>query len=263
MVRSLRVGILVNELILVLGCGNDDNIEGSDDALPAGENYKQHMREFVEGISSYARGVDTNFIIIPQNGHELITANGEETGSPSLAYLDAIDGVGREDLFYGYDDDNKATPTSAQNYMTTFMDIAEANGVEALVTDYCSTPSFMDDSYEQNVARGYISFAADHRELDNIPTNPAVPYNVNETNITSLSDARNFLYLLNPGSYRTKAAFVSAIQSTSYDVVIIDLFYEGTEELTADDIAALKVKANGGMRLVIAYMSIGEAEDYR
>ncbi len=46
-------------------------------------------------------------------------------------------------------------------------------------------------------------------------------------------------------------------------VVIVDLFHEGTEELTADDVAALKVKANGARRLVIAYMSIGEAEDYR
>ena len=263
MVRSLLLGILASELILVVGCGNNDNIEGSDDAPPAGENYKQHMRDFVEGVSSYAKGIDAEFIVIPQNGHELITANGREIGSPALTYLNAIDGVGREDLFYGYDDDNEATPTSAQNYMIAFMDIAEASGVEVLVADYCSTPSFVDDSYEQNVGRGYISFAADHRELDNIPAYPAVPYNVNEANITSLRDARNFLYLLNPGDYRTKAAFVSAIQSTSYDAVITDLFYEGTEELTSDDVAALKVKASGGIRLVIAYMSIGEAEDYR
>jgi cysteinyl-tRNA synthetase len=33
--------------------------------------------------------------------------------------------------------------------------------------------------------------------------------------------------------------------------------------LRADDVATLKTKANGGNRLVIAYMSIGEAENYR
>ena len=33
--------------------------------------------------------------------------------------------------------------------------------------------------------------------------------------------------------------------------------------MTVDDIASLKTKINGGNRLVIAYMSIGEAEDYR
>ncbi len=69
--------------------------------------------------------------------------------------------------------------------------------------------------------------------------------------------------MLNPGEYTTKAAFISAIQATNYDLVITDLFYEGTDELTSSDVATLKVKTNGGARLVIAYMSIGEAENYR
>ena len=44
--------------------------------------------------------------------------------------------------------------------------------------------------------------------------------------------------------------------------MIIDAFYED-EALSAADVAALQTKANGGRRLVLAYMSIGEAEDYR
>lgn len=32
---------------------------------------------------------------------------------------------------------------------------------------------------------------------------------------------------------------------------------------SASEVAQLKVKENGGQRLVISYMSIGEAEDYR
>jgi len=44
--------------------------------------------------------------------------------------------------------------------------------------------------------------------------------------------------------------------------VIIDLFYEG-QQLSAAEVNSLKTKKNGGHRLVIAYMSIGEAEDYR
>ena len=48
----------------------------------------------------------------------------------------------------------------------------------------------------------------------------------------------------------------------NYDVIIMDLFYNG-EELSSSEALSLKVKANGGTRLIIAYMSIGEAEDYR
>lgn len=249
--------VLITVIVLVLsGCSIKQ--ETPDDI-----DYRQSMRDFVQGISEYAKESDPNFIVIPQNGHELITENGEETGAPIIDYLNAIDGIGREDLFYGYSEDDEATPVSEREYMEAFMDIALSNGVEVLVTDYCSNQSYMEDSYFQNSERSYISFAADHRELDNIPEYPLTPFNVNSSNITSLSEAKNFLYIINTEAYNSKEAFVSAIQNTDYDAIIIDLFYLDDYALTASDIASLKVKSNGGTRLVIAYMSIGEAEDYR
>ncbi len=252
------VTTLVITTALMSGCSNRD----AEYEPTTERDYRQDMRDFVQGISAYARRIKPYFIVIPQNGHELLTENGEETGTPLVAYLDAIDGVGREDLFYGYNDDDVATPASERDYMISLMDIAENNGIEVLVTDYCLTRSFVDDSYYQNTARGYISFAADHRELDNIPAYPLNPFNVNSANVTSLTEAKNFLYLINPGSFPQKDAFLNAIRGTNYDIVIVDSFY-GDIALTAEEVASLKIKANGGSRLVIAYMSIGEAEDYR
>jgi len=226
------------------------------------KDYKQEMREFVQDISSYAKEIESSFIIVPQNGQELLTESGEENGIPEVTYLNAIDGVGREDLFYGYYEDDEPTPVSERDYMISFLDIALENGVAVLVTDYCSTPSFVDGSYVQNAQRDYISFAADHRELDNIPIYPADPYNENSDDIILLSGAKNFLYLINPGSFHSKDAYLNAIRQTNYDVVIIDLFYNEVE-LTPDEISSIKTKANEASRLIIAYMSIGEAEDYR
>ncbi len=258
MKRVLLVTILAITTVLMSGRG-----DCSTEHEPATEgNYRQDMRDFVQGISAYTKGIKPNFIIIPQNGHELLTKNGEETGTLALAYLDAIDGVGREDLFYGYDDDDAATPALEGDHMVSFLDIAEKSGIEVLVTDYCSTQSFVDDSYYQNAARGYISFAADQRELDNIPDYPENPYKVHASDVTSLREARNFLYLINPGSFPNRDAFLHAVRETNYDIVIIDLFYEDTV-LNASEVASLKTKANGGFRLMIAYMSIGEVEDYR
>jgi cysteinyl-tRNA synthetase len=239
-----------------------ENSCGVHVVAPTGRDYRREMKDFVQGISAYAKGSNPDFIIIPQNGHELLTENGEETGVPAMAYLNAIDGVGREDLFYGYYDDDVAIPVSEREYMLSFMDIAENNGIEVLVTDYCSTQSFVDDSYYQSAARGYISFAAEHRELDSIPEYPTNPYNANASNVTSLTEAKNFLYLINPGSFPNKDAYLDAIRGTNYDVVIVDLFYDSIA-LTVSEVASLKLKANGGARLVIAYMSIGEAENYR
>ena len=50
--------------------------------------------------------------------------------------------------------------------------------------------------------------------------------------------------------------------STGYDLLIIDAFYDD-EILTFEEVNSLKTKSDGERRLVIAYMSIGEAEDYR
>ena len=225
-------------------------------------DFKEEMRNFVIGISEYSKAINPNFVVIPQNGQELVTTDGEEDGSPHTMYLNAIDGVGREDLFYGYDNDNELTPTVERNYMISYLLVCTANNVSVLVTDYCWTPSSMDYSYAQNNARGFISFAAPSRELDVIPTYPVQPFNTNSDNINSLNDAKNFLYIINPQNFASRDEFVSAVNQTSYDVIIMDFFFDD-EEFTPDQINALKTKANGGKRLVISYLSIGEAEDYR
>jgi len=237
---------------------NDNTTDPEDE-----RDYRQEMRDFVQGISAYAKGINSNFLIIPQNGHNLLTLDGEKDGELAQQYLAAIDGVGREELFYGYENDNTPTLELDKNEMIAFMDIAESNSVQVLVTDYCWTESFMLDSYQKNEAKGYISFAADHRDLDNIPSYPQSPHNVNSTNIASLDTAKNFLYLINPGEFATKNEFIEAIKDTDYDLALIDLFDNDNESLLSEDVSSLKLKKNGASRLTIAYMSIGEAEDYR
>ncbi len=225
-------------------------------------DYRQDMREFVQSISSYSKEINPDFIIIPQNGQELITLNGESEGALSTSYINAIDGIGREDLFYGYYGDNIPTPNTDTDYMLDFLNLAKKNNIQVLVTDYCWTHSFVDNSYYQNNNRNFISFAASHRELDNIPNYPNIPYNQNNNDIFSLNDAKNFLYLINPDSFSNKDQFSITLKQTNYDILIIDLFYNEAE-LNESVVNSLKIKDNGGKRLVVAYMSIGEAEDYR
>ncbi len=244
-------------LLLLVTCSIEDNNPISE------VNYKQEMRDFVIGISDYAKMINPNFKIIPQNGIELATVDGEDNGAPHTTYLNAIDGNGQEDLFFGYDNDDEATPNVENAYLRTFLDISKNAGNTILVTDYCSTPSKMDDSYTQNSTNGYISFAADERELFNIPTYPNPVFGENTDVISQLSDISNFLYLINPQNFATKADFINAVTATNYDLVIMDLFFHDDTEFTAAEVTQLKNKSNGGSRLVISYMSIGEAEDYR
>ncbi len=226
-------------------------------------NYADEMRRFVIEISETAKAVDPEFIIIPQNGSPLTTLSREQDGLLALEYIAAIDGQGQEDLYYGYDRDDKATSEATTSFITYYLDLLEANGVEVMAIDYCSTIEKINDSYAKNEAKGYISFAADQRNLTNIPDYSVNIHNENTADVTNLSEAKNFLYLLNPTEkFGNKGTFIEALKQTNYDLIVMDIDFN-EETYTTAEIESLKWKANGGRRIVISYMSIGEAEDYR
>ena len=243
--------------LLLLSCSDDKEQKCEVPDL----DFRQEMRALVQEISAYAKNIDEDFLIIPQNGQEILTLNSDPDGPLATDYINAIDAVGREDMFYGYTGDDKATPAEDRDFLISICDVAKDNDKLVLATDYCSTHSKMDDSYQKNDDHGYSGFAADRRELDKIPNYPAAVHNQHAGDVTSTSEVQNHIFYINPNT-NTKQQFLDALQATNYDLLIIDLFYEG-EALTAADVESLKEKANGGSRLVICYMSIGEAEDYR
>ena len=211
-ILNINIKLLITLcFVLSLNC-----VENGLYKLEDKKDFRSEMRSFVVGISKYAKNYSPGFIIIPQNGHELLTDNGESTGNLVTSYTNAIDGVGREDLYYGYDSDNEATPVNITNAMIAFMDLAKNNNIQVLTTDYCFTHANMDDSYTQNNNKGYISFAAESRELDIIPTYPADPYHLNVNNISNLANARNFLYLINPDNFGSKDAFLNALNAMMF-----------------------------------------------
>ena len=242
-------------------------IENSTNENRAGEakstiDYREEMRRFVIAISQYGKKFDKNFIVIPQNGLELITKDGSTSGELQQGYLREISAVGAESLFYGYSDDDEPTSADVSEYALRLCRLYAQNGVRVLVTDYCSTASDVDASYRRSKENGFLSFAANKRNLTAIPKYPNTPHNVNSKDIKTAWDTENFLYLINSEKFSTKRQFIDALKNTDYDIIIMDLFHF-EKAYTSAEIRELKTKRNGGKRLVICYMSIGEAEDYR
>lgn len=255
-----NIALLLTIFSFIFSCKNNDD-NGTDNNNET--EYKQEMRDFVIGISQYAKFINPNFSIIPQNGIELVSDNGDISGQLHLPYLNAIDANGQEDLFFGYDEDDIATSAQDNTYLRELLDVSKNAGNVILVTDYCFTPSKVESSYNQNMNAGYVSFAANERELNAIPTFPNPIHHENSNVITQISQVENFLYLINPSNFNTKSEFINAVNSTNYDLLIMDLFFSDGTAFTQNEINQLKSKANGGKRLVISYMSIGEAENYR
>lgn len=252
-------GIILG-MLLVMGCEQDPPVEEEPDLT-----YKNHMKDFIMDLSAWARTVDTSFIVVPQNGQELVTETYSFIGFPDLDYLAAIDGLGREDLFYGYNHDDEATPPWIYEDLLFWYEKIKIYDKVVMVTDYVYTPTKVDNSYAVNDNYdhlNFISLAAPSRDLDVIPAYPADPHQMNSNDIEVLLDAENYLYLLDFGTWSTSQDLIDDLVLTNYDVIVLDLFFNESE-LSPADLTSLKTKSNGGNRLVLAYMSIGEAEDYR
>ena len=239
--------------------------------------YREEMRAFIKKISAYAKAQNPHFVVIPQNGQTVAWDSDvptDENGVPlteaDTSYMDAIDGCGREDTFYGERGAGKATSSRASAYFVGTCKKFSEKGKTVFSIDYCSSRAAIADSYAKNAAAGFIGFAAPDRNLALIPEQSGYgreyyPYRKNRNDVTKLSDAKNFLFLLGMSSGDADgSALIEKIRATDYDAVIMDAFVDGGDvPFSRAAVESIKKKASGGARFVIAYMSIGEAEDYR
>ena len=219
------------------------------------------MQDFIIGISEYAKALKPGFLIIPQNGSELVFKNAKS--APYLdSYIDAIDGLGIEELFYN-SNGNQINDKSRIQILT---DLKKNKNLPVLVSDYLREDSIT-TSIQKNKDAGFIAYP---RNKDNYHYSFILPISswqglgmVSSGSIQNLSDAKNYLYLISDENYLTKTSMLNAIKNTVYDVIIIDLFYNNTA-FTLDEIKRIQTKSDDvTKRLVIAYINVGAAETFR
>jgi len=125
---------------------------------PASSFYRDSMPAFVVTIAQQAARSEP-FFVVAQNGEGLLVSHdASETGSIT-AYADALAGVGREDLFYGYEAEDRATPSTVTLHWLDRLDRAEARGIEILAIDYCTDNDAVAASYEQSAAHAFVALA--------------------------------------------------------------------------------------------------------
>ena len=109
------------------------------------------MVELVRGIGAYgrARSSGREFYVIPQNGERLLA-------HPD--YLEAVDGIAKEDLFWGYDGMEAPTPQNERDFSMSFLGRATAAGKVVLTVDYLIASDFVGDLYQRARALGFIPY---------------------------------------------------------------------------------------------------------
>lgn len=221
-------------------------------------NFRDEMRKFVIELSRAGKKMKPGFLIIPQNAVDIITVNGERDGPAAGDYIASIDGLGLEELFFGTPADGAVSPKTTADFLIPFLKILKNRNRQILIIDYVKTSAQAESSYQKSEKYGFLSFQAE-RSLSMIP---GWIKNPNRGNIASLKDAKNFLFMINGSKFINIHWYMDQLKKSDWDILIIDLFFHGTR-LTNEQVNSLKIKKSGGKRLVISYLSIGEAEDYR
>lgn len=214
--------------------------------------YKERMRDFIKELRN---NTNKEKIIITQNGNELYFKNGKIDNK----FFALTDGTTQESLYYG---DilrfNVPTAKGLKNELLELTIPIRKKGKPVFIINYGKGQKKRILKKEalktKFVSELLPSFNAD-KLYETIG-------DYNDEDINSLSEVKNFLCLLNPENFSDIDEYYQALRNTNYDLLLIEVSYNNIF-FTKKQIEELKIKDNGGKRIVIAYLSIGEAEDYR
>jgi cysteinyl-tRNA synthetase, unknown class len=229
-------------------------------------DYREQMRRLVERVATFARGQSPDFVVVVQNGLELISKaeEGEEREeAPARRYMRSIDGVLVEALNFGQTELDKPTPEKYRETRLRLARMAKDHGLKILVMDYAKRPELIRKAYGLNRKNGFVSFAADARgpEIVDLPRYPRDPFKENPSSVVSLKNVMNFAYLGDSKGLGREDEFAFALHQTNYDMVVVDPFH-GRRPLGERAVETLKYKKLGAKRLVLAHLDIATAASY-
>lgn len=228
---------------------------------------REQMREFVQNISTYARRLKRNFVVVTEGGLELLIKRDlldETRFTQARTYMHAIDGVLVDALYFDKKVFGEPTSEVKRTTKLKLTKIAQENGLAVMVLDYTADRNAIEQSYVRNRQNGYISYAAPApiERLNRLAAYPPAPVEENPNSILSLREVRNYAYIGDSAPFGRMDEFALAMHKTNYDLLITNVFH-GREVLNRRAVDTLKFKQIGGRRLVFATIDIGSAASYR
>ena len=220
------------------------------------------MVDLAAEIGSYVRERKPDFLLIGNGAVGLLEVTEDNAEENVARLIRVLDGFFMESRFYDGRTENGAEARrnnrATDEFLTAMLEKALRAERQVFTLDYVKGKK-IHTVQEMGAAAGYVSDGGD-TALDVIPDRR--PMNENTNDVTQLRQAKNFLVLLNPEHYKTRESYIKALSETNYDLLIVDLYY-GDRPLSKEETMRLKRKANGGRRILLSYMSVGEAADYR
>jgi cysteinyl-tRNA synthetase len=136
-----------------------DRVDAFDTPVEPRPTARADMVAFLTLISQHAKARRPGFMIVPQNGEELLAQS---------AYLKAIDAVAKEDLFFGNKSDGQPNAQSDIDASIGYLNRAKSEGLPVFVVEYLEDQNLRSTARQQIRSLGYAAtFSA--RALDTPP----------------------------------------------------------------------------------------------
>jgi cysteinyl-tRNA synthetase len=120
------------------------------------------MIGFVTALSAYAKSIKPGFLVFPQNGETLLR---------DPRYLAAVDGIGKEDLFYGGDEEGRSNTRREIEAGMSCLKLASAAGKLVLTVEYLTNREHIQDYRIRAGEAGFRTYVAS-RSLDRLVPQP-------------------------------------------------------------------------------------------
>ena len=222
---------------------------------------QQEMVRLTSDLRAYATDQRPEFQFVGNGAVGLLEVTKHEPEESVKELVKSLDGFLTESFFYTEDDETaEMQDPDTLEYLETMMERPQTAGKAVWTLDYLTDNEQITLDKAMGRARGYVSSTATSTALTDIPDERV--QDVSSEDIMNVRDARNFLILLNPEKFASREDYLARLAATPYDALVIDLYYDDAP-LSAADVACLQEKPQGGRRLVLAYMSVGEAADDR
>lgn len=137
------------------------------DAPFENERAALQMAAWVAALSEYARENNPEFVVVPQNGAEIVAYLGEDQ---FIEYVSAIDAIAVEDTFFcpvSWRESGNNPPYNPQEELLDLLDAYHAAGFPVLAVDYVTQPGKIRRFVEESQAHGFVPYTTT-RALDEL-----------------------------------------------------------------------------------------------
>ena len=111
---------------------------------------RQKMRDFIIKLTNYIRSRKPDAGILVQNAEELLD---------NKAYIEAIDGIAKEDLFYGITHREELNKADDIEESTALLKSAQSQGKKIFVIEYLTRPAYLADAKKRLDKLGFVMYA--------------------------------------------------------------------------------------------------------